>query len=378
MKTKNSPIPVAPETKPPTAEREKTDESLRTERTNTDQAIAAKLATAQEGTADAVVERAREEADAVLDSARDKADLKLEGNPAPGKTDRKGVAVERALEDATIEREREAADEKVSLHREQQAQKIAELLPHERAKTDKYLLTERARADDMVAHRDDFLGMVSHDLRSMLNGILLYAEQISQAASDTEEGHRAIAGADGIRRYVGRMTNLIGDLVDVVGLDAGKLEIHPSRSDAAELLREAAEALTNAAKAKQISMACDTGRPGALMANFDEARMLQVLTNLLTNAIKFTPKGGRIWLVGKRRGNELHVTVTDTGVGIPESMLESVFERYWQRGKTDKRGLGLGLYISKSIVTAHGGKIWAESEVGTGSTFHVTIPFSVA
>ena len=104
--------------------------------------------------------------------------------------------------------------------------------------------------------------------------------------------------------------------------------------------------------------------------------MLQVLANLVTNAIKFTPKGGEVRLRSERVGDQLRVSIRDTGHGIPTAMLDSVFQRFWQAGKDDRRGLGLGLYISRSIVEAHGGKIWAESELGVGSTFCFTLPAS--
>ena len=106
--------------------------------------------------------------------------------------------------------------------------------------------------------------------------------------------------------------------------------------------------------------------------------MLQVFANLISNSIKFTPAGGKVVVgVGRARG-ALRFGVTDTGVGIPAPMLEAVFERFWQVGKNDRRGQGLGLYISKSIVEAHGGRIWAESEPGKGSQFYFTLPLSSA
>jgi signal transduction histidine kinase len=103
-----------------------------------------------------------------------------------------------------------------------------------------------------------------------------------------------------------------------------------------------------------------------------------VLTNLLSNAIKFTPPGGTIVVRLERVADELHFAVSDTGVGIPADELEPVFERFRQVNSNDRRGVGLGLFISKSIVQGHGGKIWAESKLGEGSTFCFTIPVQVA
>ena len=151
------------------------------------------------------------------------------------------------------------------------------------------------------------------------------------------------------------------------------MRINTSRIDAAAVISEAVETFRAAAAAKGIALDTEiTGQP--LRWNVDSARMLQVLANLLTNAIKFTPRGGAIRVHGERREGELHLSVTDTGVGIPPHLLESIFERFWQVGVNDRRGLGLGLYISRSIVKAHGGRIWAESADGAGSTFVVTLP----
>jgi signal transduction histidine kinase len=105
--------------------------------------------------------------------------------------------------------------------------------------------------------------------------------------------------------------------------------------------------------------------------------MLQVLANLLSNSIKFTARGGNITVSCVDNGGGLQFCVSDTGSGIPQEMLESVFERFWQVGKNDRRGLGLGLYISKCIVEAHGGRIWTESTLGVGSRFYFTLPITV-
>jgi signal transduction histidine kinase len=363
-----------PDTKEPRLERDKTDASLRTERKNSDQVLEEQR-TDIEVNADEVLERARDHADAVLDSARAKADDQV-ARAAPAAPAR-AVARDRAHEDADIERERAAADEQLRRERAEQTRILAALLPHEREKTDQYLLIERARADEAIANRDDFLGMVSHDLRNLLSGIVLNATLLAEDASDTDEGRRIVVGMARIQRDVGRMSRLIGDLVDVASIDAGKLAVHLARGDARPLLQEALETFTLSASKKGISLELGEVEP-ALPADFDHDRLLQVLANLVGNALKFTPAGGAIVLRGAIVGEELQLTVTDNGAGIPAHLLESVFERFWQVGKNDKRGLGLGLHISRCIVDAHGGKIWAESTLGAGSVFHVTIPATAA
>jgi signal transduction histidine kinase len=362
---------MSSDAKKPQPEREQTDESLRTERKNTDHVLGERRTRVEE-TADGIVERAREQADAVLDTARDKADGKLDVAKA-GPQARDAVARERAVEDETLRDERSTADESLRREREEQARTLAELLPLEREKTDRYLLTERTRSDDAVAHRDDFMGIISHDLRNLLGAIAGNVRLVAKQASVTDEGRRTVAGMERIQRYVARMNRLIGDLVDVVSIDAGKLAVHAQPADAAELIREAVDAFAHAAEEKGLTLEFESSDP-VLPAIFDRERMLQVLANLITNAIKFTASGGAITVRAERTRDELRVSVVDTGQGIAEDMLEAVFERFWQVGKNDHRGLGLGLYISKCIVAAHDGRIWAESKPGAGSAFHFSIP----
>jgi signal transduction histidine kinase len=366
--------PMGPESGKPRPERDRTDESLRTERSNTDRAIAEKRSGIEE-TADQLVDRARDQADAVLEAAREKADsLDAAGlaSEVSALMTADAVADERALQDEVLQAERAAADERLRRERDEQARTLAALLPLEREKTDRFLLTERARADDALAQRDDFMGMVSHDLRNLLSGIVLNATLLADSAPDSDPGRRAAAGQR-IHRYVARMNRLIGDLVDVVSIDAGKLAVDPQRCDAAALVTEAVDAFAHAAAEKGLRLESQVAA-GPLPADFDHDRMLQVLANLLANAIKFTPEGGAVVVTGERAGDELRFGVSDTGTGIPEDMLEAVFQRFWQVGRNDPRGLGLGLYISRCIVEAHGGRIWAERRPGGGSSLQVAIP----
>ncbi len=357
--------------KEPRLERDKTDESLRQERNKTDQALEATRSRINEA-ADVVIERAREQADEVLDTAREQADNKLEaaGAVAPAQA---VLAQERLEEDNALQDERDTADEVLRRERQAQSRNLATLLPLEREKTDRYLLTERARSDDAVAHRDDFMGIASHDLRNLLAGIATNATLVSHQASDTEEGRRTVAGMNRIERYVARMNRLIGDLVDVVSIDAGKLAIHPEPADAAELINEAVELFAHAAQEKSVCLSCTAGDQ-ALPAVIDKERMLQVLANLVANAIRFTASGGTITIEAERAGDDLRISVLDTGEGVAENMREAVFERFWQVGSNDRRGLGLGLYISRCIVNAHGGHIWVEGNPGGGSAFRFTFP----
>jgi signal transduction histidine kinase len=351
------------------AEREQTDESLRMEREKTDCALAERQAAEEDS--DLVVHHARESADAVLTEARARADERLEASPDVGT--RATLAEERVLEDEALQDERASADEILRRERDESARVLSRLLPLEREKTDRFLLTERARSDVALANRDNFLGLVSHDLRNLLGGIVLGAELLSARAPDDEDGAQTLATTARIQRYAARMNRLIGDLIDVASIDAGKLSVTPVPGDATTLIAEAVDTFQASASAQGISLQTEMVE-GPLLAEFDHDRMLQVLANIIANAIKFTSRGGSIRVRGERAGDELRVSISDTGSGIPGNMLEAIFERFWQVGKDDRRGVGLGLYISRYIVEAHGGKIWAESTFGEGSRLCFTLP----
>ena len=172
------------------------------------------------------------------------------------------------------------------------------------------------------------------------------------------------------------MNRLIGDLIDVASIDAGKLAFQSVSGDSSALVVEAVETFAAAASAKDIALASEVVGEERASA-FDHDRMLQVLANLITNALKFTPKGGAIRIRCEYTRRDVRFSVSDNGAGVPAVMLEAIFERFCQAGKHDRRGLGLGLYISKCIVEAHGGKIWAESTPGKGSQFFFTLPLAV-
>jgi len=361
---------MEPPSAKPRPERQRTDESLRAERKNTDDALT-HARTRTQTVADAVVQRARGQADAVLETARDKADAKLTSTGS-GHFAREAVAEQRAGEDEALHDERAAADETLRRERAEDLRALAALLPLERQNTDRYLLTERSRSDQALSHRDDFLGIVSHDLRNLLGGIAASARLLTSKYGNSEAGKDAVPTVERIQRYAARMNGLIGDLIDVASIDAGKLAVRPSAVNATELIAEAIDAFAHVAQEKGVSLKYERSER-TLAATLDHDRVLQVLANLITNAVKFTNPGGAVTVRAAHTADALCISVLDTGIGIPEHMLESVFERFWQAGKNDQRGVGLGLYISKCIVEAHGGRIWDESKVGAGSAFHFTI-----
>jgi signal transduction histidine kinase len=170
------------------------------------------------------------------------------------------------------------------------------------------------------------------------------------------------------------MSRLIADLLDVTRLEGGKrLPIEPEQVQAAELLEEAKELFRAQATVAQVSMEyhCDKTLPPV---HADRHRVLQVLSNLIGNSLKFTPPGGRITVSAKLREDEVLFSIADTGPGIPREHLSDIFSPYWQAKRTERLGAGLGLPIAKGIVEAHGGRIWVESEQGQGTQFYFTLP----
>jgi signal transduction histidine kinase len=157
-----------------------------------------------------------------------------------------------------------------------------------------------------------------------------------------------------------------------VSMESGKLGVDLTEQDATRLLAETVESFQLLATAREIGLVSEAP-PGPLLASFDHDRLLQVLANLVGNALKFTEAGGCITLGLETTDHALRFTVRDDGCGIPPDRLGSVFERFSQASRNDRRGLGLGLYIARSIVEAHGGRIEVESEPGQGSTFRFTV-----
>jgi signal transduction histidine kinase len=363
--------PQGPDPHEPPTGRSETDRSLQAEREKTDEELDRRHGAIEKGS-DAAIQQARERSDKVLADARKQADSTSarEGSTAG---ERQELHLERNEEDAILREERLTADEKQVEERRGRIRALANILQLERGQTDERLLVERARGDAAVAARDDFMGLVSHDLRTLLGNISLSAMLLAKEAGRDEAGKRTLARAEKIQQAAKHMTRLLGDMADVASIEAGRFGVVPNTSDVKALLRDTLEAFRPAASAKGISLEM-AGTDGVLLARYDQDRILQVLANLLSNAIKFTGDGGSISTHVESLGSEVRFSVTDTGAGVEPKDLASIFERFWQVEEGDRRGLGLGLFISKCIVEAHGGRIWAESALGRGSTFYFTLP----
>jgi PAS domain S-box-containing protein len=236
------------------------------------------------------------------------------------------------------------------------------------------LAVENARlyheAELATRARDQMLGIVAHDLRNPLNTILMASELLEEVLASDEKKSRQVKM---VRRAGKQMNHLIQDLLDVKRIENGRLAVEPRAVRAIALLNEAVEMLRSLATARGLELALDESDE-LPMVKADAQRIHQVFSNLIGNAIKFTPRGGRISVSGKQRGSDVYMGVTDTGPGIPAEQLPHVFGQFWQATGADRRGIGLGLAIAKGIVEAHEGRIWVESTLGEGSSFYFTLP----
>ncbi len=226
-----------------------------------------------------------------------------------------------------------------------------------------------------VRAREEVLAIVSHDLRNPLNAVTLGSSLLQMSTNLSDDDREQI---DTIGVSARRMARLIEDLLDVTRLEGGKrLPIDPSTVEVGELLNEAEELFRAQASAASVSMEYHDGDElPAVRA--DRHRVMQVLSNLIGNSMKFTPPGGRITVRAKSEDGHVLFSVSDTGPGIPKENLSDIFTPYWQAKRAERLGAGLGLGIAKGIVEAHGGKIWAESEPGRGTTFYFTLPVANA
>jgi signal transduction histidine kinase/DNA-binding response OmpR family regulator len=226
-------------------------------------------------------------------------------------------------------------------------------------------------AHRVIRARDEVLRIVSHDLRNPLSTITMSADILLDAQVNFSEEQK-IRQLHVILRSAERMNRLIGDLLDVARVEAGQLAIDPMYYDPRRLVREAVELHTALATARSLQLRgeADEVLPPVLA---DRDRILQVLANLIGNAIKFTPEGGDLVVRAQAAGDRVRFSVTDTGPGIPEQQLSQLFRPFWQGRRGGRDGAGLGLAVAKGIVEAHGGEIGVESTVGVGTTVFFTL-----
>ncbi len=235
-------------------------------------------------------------------------------------------------------------------------------------------VTKQREIDDLKA---EFVSKVSHELRTpivaMQHALAILSDQVAGALSEEQQKFVSLS-----QRNLERLNNLINDLLDLSKLEAKKMELRLQPGAIAPVIQQVCETLEPWAKSKAIALTprLSDGLPNAL---FDQTRITQVLTNLVGNAIKCTPKQGRIVIEARRAEEALEVSVTDSGSGIAKEDIPKLFSKFQQVGErraTDISGTGLGLAISKEIVELHKGQIWADPEARQGARFVFTLPLA--
>lgn len=230
------------------------------------------------------------------------------------------------------------------------------------------------REQEAVQARDDLVAVVSHDLRNPMTVISMLCGMMQKTFS-SEGAHtsrRISTAIDTMQQATARMNTLLEDLLDTSKIDAGRYSITPQALEVGHIFEEAQALLSPLAHDKDISISFQADPD--LRIHADPERLFQVLSNLVGNAIKFTPRMGTVGVHAKSVGDEIVFIVRDSGEGIPKEHLPHVFDRYWTIKEGNPTGTGLGLYITQGIVEAHGGQIVAESEPGQGSEFRFTVP----
>jgi PAS domain S-box-containing protein len=230
----------------------------------------------------------------------------------------------------------------------------------------------RAEAEEAVRLRDEFIAVASHELRTPLTSLQLAMQDLERRLApgmDFEWGRSAVALGN---RQIRRLAALVGQFLDVALIQAGRLELHPSEVDLCAVVRDVSAQLAHQLAAFGAALIVQAEAP--VVGRWDRDRLEQVVTNLLTNAIKFG-RGQPIELAITANGRAASLSVTDHGIGMDRETQSQLFERF-RRGVSARHygGLGLGLYISRTFVEAHGGRVYVKSELGQGSTFTVELP----
>jgi signal transduction histidine kinase len=357
--------------------RGKTDQSLEEEREKTDEYLVDALQKVENKTSKKVrlIRRATDEA---RERQREDLDREKEQDATASPVDEQLLTHERELVDQIQARERELEDRALAEERDQKQLIADALLEAERQKTDSNLLEERVHADQELTTRDQFVTIVSHDLKNPVAAIAISARLMKRTlASGTAEPRTLLKDLSIIEQSAASMNRMINDLLDVERIGQGRLALAPKKTEMGALLRECVELFAPLIESQSFSVTMDVGNE-PIHADVDHDRILQVLSNLMGNCLRFTQPGGSMTLAARAQGSEVEISVSDNGPGIPTALQAHIFDRFSQLKVDGHQGLGLGLFIAKSIVEAHHGRIRVTSELGKGSTFTFTLPASAS
>ena len=241
-------------------------------------------------------------------------------------------------------------------------------------------ITERREAEERVKEavelKSQFVSTVSHELRTPLaaikEGVAIVLDEVTGRINADQKKFLDIA-----KRNVDRLGDLINDVLDFQKIEAGRMKLDLQTNSIDEVVSDVHETMALYARKSQVELSFDTAK-GMPRAKFDRAKIIQVLTNLISNAVKFTPEEGRVSVNVQQQNEDWVISVSDTGMGIPKEALAKIFERFYRVNRPGKeiKGTGLGLAIVRKIVTMHGGRIEVESEVDRGTVFSVFLPIN--
>jgi two-component system, OmpR family, phosphate regulon sensor histidine kinase PhoR len=234
------------------------------------------------------------------------------------------------------------------------------------------IVTDQTRVRELETSRREFVSNVSHELRTPLTAVKLMVETLQSGVEGPPRDQFLRSIADETERMIA----LVEDLLDLARLESGKLELRLSSVDVADLCCHAVQAQQTRAQASEVRLVCSSP-PDPILVSADRDKLYQVLTNLMDNALRHTPPRGTVTVLTRAENGSVTIEVADTGSGIPSSALPHIFERFYVVDPARTRGhsgTGLGLAIVKHIIEAHGGAIFAESELGAGSIFRCTLP----
>jgi PAS domain S-box-containing protein len=272
---------------------------------------------------------------------------------------------------------RDITDRKLAEEALREAQKVAEVADAEKARLLESERAARSEAEKANRMKDEFLATLSHELRTPLNAVLGWANTLRASHPRPEE---LAEGLETIERNARAQAQLIDDLLDMSRIVSGKVRLDVQRLDLPTIIATSVETVRPSALAKGVRLQMVVDPLNASVSG-DPDRLQQVFWNLLNNAIKFTPKGGRVQVLLERVNSQLEVSITDTGEGIPPEFLPYIFDRFRQADASTTRryrGIGLGLAIVKHLVELHGGTVRAKSAgIGKGATFIVSLPLIV-
>lgn len=372
-------------------ERKETDNSLLVERGKTDESFN----TGRKDThlrTDEVVTKDRVEADQDRLKLRTDADSDTSKN-SDSEDSTSALENQRQSEDKAIESERLNMDKALKNERREKERLMNMLVSQEREATDKNLLGERAKTDseteksaelltvEQAAHtktksalttREEFVAVVSHDLRNPIGSILSFSELLLEDPLVSENNGKVKKWVEIIKRNAETSLRLISDILDMERIVEGKLQLQLTKNYIDELIQNSLDSHLHIATAKKILLKANPSRSEAILC--DKDRVAQVLSNLISNALKFTPENGSVTVEARETDDEITISVKDTGPGVPDDKKLKIFERFAQLENKQRTGIGLGLYISKTLVESHAGKIWVTSQPGSGSTFWFTLP----